>query len=239
VEFDFFELWWQAAGYVLTVAMKSPTECSCGWLRPAVLSLLVLWIFCLPLGLILYLAIRLPRSVSAREIRFKRPKDAGSTSWAEYLRGIVNAQADPQRFAQPAVLHTLVRTVLGACGAVCIVLCLRATTAREAVPAAVLFVAGFVLCFSSSRMAGKWGRTAVVVITNHFASQLGVRFVMDAETGEVTRELLSQKGGKGGWLLHFMAWIQVWAVKSLRVQAKDFPRITHCNNGRLLPLGHG
>jgi hypothetical protein len=159
--------------------------CECGWLRPAALSLLVLWVACLPAGLALLIALRLRRAAAAGRIRFRRP--AGAGSWRAYTAHVRAARGDPARVVRPAAVHAALRAALGAGGAVCGLMGLRAATARDAATAAPLAAASALLSFAAARLASGPGRRVVVAATNALAAAVGWpgRFEIDTRTGAV------------------------------------------------------
>ena len=179
----------QAAGAVFTAVMSAWDECACGWLWPAVLSLFILWVLCLPAGLIFLVALHKQRATAAGKIRFHRP--AGAGSWTAYAAHVYRSRGDPANFARPAVVHAILRSALAAGGAVCGHLGLRAATARDVVSAAALAATSAVLSFAASKLASSLGRRVVVAATNLLAAKLRPprRFIIDQRNGAVTCEL--------------------------------------------------
>ena len=183
----------QAAGAVLTAAIAASSTCACGWLRLATLALLVLWLFCLPAGFVALAALRLHRASAAGRIRFRRPRDAGS--WRAYAERIARARGDPTLLIQPAPVHAALRAALGAGGAACGFLALRAATGTsvDMVTAVVLAHLAAALSLAARLLPGKIGRRIVVALTNRLAATAlrpQCRFVIDPATGAVTREMI-------------------------------------------------
>jgi hypothetical protein len=174
--------------------MAASSTCSCGWLRPAMLSLLVLWLLCLPAGFVAFAALRLRRASAAGLIRFRRPRDAGS--WRAYAGRIARARGEPARLIRPATVHAALRAALGAGGAACGFLGLRAATSGDTVTAVVLAHFAAALSLAARLLPGKIGRRIVVALTNRLAATAlrpPVCFVIDPATGAVTREILPQQ----------------------------------------------
>ena len=178
----------QAAGAVLTAVMNSWTSCACGWLLPALLALLVLWLACLPAGLIVLVGLRLRRSIAAGGIRFSRPITGGA--WTVYSSSILCARGNPVRFARPAVVHALLRSSLGIGGAVCGLMGLRSATAGDVIPAVALVASASVLSFFAARLDNRIGRRVVVAMANVLAAMLRPprHFVIDRRTQAVSCE---------------------------------------------------
>jgi hypothetical protein len=173
--------------------MAASSTCSCGWLRPATLALLVLWLFCLPVGFVALAALSLHRASATGRIRFRRPRDAGS--WRAYTQRIARSRGDPARLIQPAVVHAALRAALGAGGAACGFLGLRAATGAsvDMVTAVVLAHLAAALGLAARLLPGKIGRQVVVALTNRLAAMALLqrcRFVVDPATGAVTREMI-------------------------------------------------
>eukprot|EP00292_Cryptomonas_paramecium_P001459 CAMPEP_0113724442 /NCGR_PEP_ID=MMETSP0038_2-20120614/39084_1 /TAXON_ID=2898 /ORGANISM="Cryptomonas paramecium" /LENGTH=2004 /DNA_ID=CAMNT_0000654349 /DNA_START=102 /DNA_END=6114 /DNA_ORIENTATION=- /assembly_acc=CAM_ASM_000170 len=161
----------QAAGVAFSVAVNY--DCPCGWLRGATRALAICWFLCIPLGLAVYVVWSLYNAVRNREIRFKRR--AGQGSWTIYLRKVWSAQGSAEAFCQPRVMHAVIRTALGLAGALCIVMGLRAATAKNKVDAPVLFIIGFAVSLSALHLP--WGRALVLALTNRCSGAVSRRFV--------------------------------------------------------------
>jgi hypothetical protein len=191
------------------------------------MALLVLWIFCLPAGFVVLVALRLHRAKASGHVSFRRPRDAGS--WSAYITHVRLARGDPARLIHPATVHSMLRAAFGAGGAICSLLALQAATSSETRTAVVLAVVASVLGITASQLPGKFGRRVVVALTNRLASvalRPPCRYIIDPVTAAITCEQLSQPTKTRNWnesaenintvtascgLVVFVAWIQVFS----------------------------
>jgi hypothetical protein len=166
----------QAAGFALSSALDS--SCSCGWLQPALWTLLICWLFALPLGLIGFVMIRISKSIQRKTVKYKKP--AGAASWSFYFSKVQSASGSAEYFCRPPVFHSLIRFALGSTGTVCMLMGIRAGTAQNPAESGILFGAGAALSWLASRLSCSVGRHVVVMITNIFAGLIGKKYTIQS-----------------------------------------------------------
>ena len=184
----------QAAGSALSSAMD--TTCSCGWLSQALWTLLICWLFALPLGLIGFVIIRNSKSIHRKTVKYKKP--IGAASWSAFLSRIRRASGTAEDFCRPPVFHSLIRVAVGSTGAVCILMGIRAGTAQNAIESGILFSAGAILNWIASHMSCNIGRHLVVMITNLFAGLIGKKYIIESGGSVREEDTTPSKAACGG-----------------------------------------
>ena len=150
-------------------------------------------------------------------IAFKR--NPGGGSWRFYFQKITAAQGSPKLFCQPSVVHSLIRTALGAGGATCGLMGMRAATALDPVSTPILCGCGTVLGTMAAHLHTSIGRKIVVAVTNLLAVPLGYYFVMDPPDGALRQVEMEDSGSSDPQknragsvvlkILNIFAWLQV------------------------------
>ena len=202
------------------ISPSSPTACSCGgrsWLRPVAGLMLLFWLVCAPLGFMAYLSISLSRRRRTGAIIFKH--NPGGGSWRFYFQKIGAAQGSPKLFCQPNVVHALIRTSLGAGGATCGLMGMRAATSLDPVSTPILCGCGTVLGTMAAHLHTSIGRKIVVAVTILLAVPLGYYFVMDPPDGALRQVEMEDSGSSDPQknragsvvlkILNIFAWLQV------------------------------
>ncbi len=223
IELEYVLCFGQASGAILNalISPSSAASCGCGksWLRPAAAALIVFWMLCAPFGFMLYLYFSMSRRISARNVVFQQTSGGGS--WKVYLSKIAAAKGSPESFSQPTVVHALLRATLGAGGATCGLMGMRAATSADPISSSLFLGFGTLLGMMASRMHNRVGRKIVVCITNLLAKPLGYIFVIQPGDGALRKVILQQPGSAQNaksrqsqiglvpiLLLKIFAWIQ-------------------------------
>ncbi len=165
----------QAAGFAISVAMHSPT---CGASAQLVWALSLCWLLSFPVGFTVYLAYKLAKSQSGKEIKFMRRKGGGS--WSVYLKKIYWAQGDHEKFCRPHILHYSLKVFFGFSGALFLFcgISLVPNQNNNVARTIFFFIFGFILLVIACTLSYRPGRKAVVFLTNICAKNVGKRFLM-------------------------------------------------------------
>jgi membrane protein implicated in regulation of membrane protease activity len=166
----------QACGLMLSVAIYGSCPCG-GWLAFAAWALSMTLLLSIPFG---FLGLAVSWYMSAfgtKQIRFIKKS---SNVKSEYFRSVMSAKGSVGDACRPAVIHAIFKTIFAAIGAACAVYGITAISVSNPWPAVILLSLGALfLLLARVFSASKFGRSAVVALTNKFAALSGERYVLE------------------------------------------------------------
>ena len=163
----------QACGILLSIATYGSCPCG-GWFAFATWALAMALLFSVPFGFVGFGISWFLNSMHEKKIRFLKHADSASS---EYFRNIVNSQSSIDEICTPIVAHAVLKFLLAAIGSSFAVYGIAAI--NDNLQAVILiFLGGIFMQFARILSTSKFGRYAVVSMTNFFGASCGKRYIL-------------------------------------------------------------
>jgi membrane protein implicated in regulation of membrane protease activity len=180
---------------MLSVAIYGSCPCG-GWFAIAVWSLSLTLLLSIPIGFIGVAVSWYMNAFSSKQIRFvKESKNVRS----EYFKNVVSAKGSVREACTPAVTHAVFKTIFATFGAAFAVYGITVIVPSPWQAGISIVLGAFFLLLARRFSTSKFGRSAVVALTNQFASFSGQRYRLEKK---VVKLNFQSKKSNTFWVIH-------------------------------------